>query len=80
MANTDDALARSPEASALRVGRALRARRKELGATQEELAELAGVSTRFIGALERGKPTARFDHVAAVALALGVDIEVTPTW
>ncbi|WP_394552514.1 helix-turn-helix domain-containing protein [Agromyces sp. MMS24-JH15] len=70
----------TPEASAARIGRALRSRRRELRVTQEELAELAGVSTRFIGALEGGKPTARLDHVAAVALALGVDLGITTTW
>lgn len=56
------------------VGRALRARRRELGLTQAELADLAGVSVRFLGDLERGKATVRFDHVLAVARTLGLTI------
>lgn len=53
----------------------LRARRKELGLTQRELADLAGVSTRFIHELEHGKATVQFDRVLAVATTLGLSIQ-----
>jgi HTH-type transcriptional regulator/antitoxin HipB len=55
---------------------ALRTRRRALGLTQEQLAELSGVSPRFIGALERGKPSVRLDHVSAVASTLGLALRV----
>ncbi len=51
-------------------------RRKALELGQDELAELAQVSPRFIRALEHGKPTARFDKVVAVLDALGLEIDV----
>ncbi len=49
----------------------VRARRKALGLTQRELAELAGVGVRFLSELERGKPTARVDAVNAVLAVFG---------
>jgi HTH-type transcriptional regulator / antitoxin HipB len=52
----------------------IRARRGRLNLTQAELADLAGVSPRFVGALEAGKPTARLDKVAAVLDALGLQL------
>ncbi|QAY73635.1 transcriptional regulator [Agromyces protaetiae] len=58
------------------IGAAVRARRRSLDLTQEELADLAGVSPRFLGALERGRPGARLDHVVAVLHALGLELEV----
>jgi y4mF family transcriptional regulator len=53
---------------------ALRNRRRELGLTQEELAELAGVSTRFMHDLENAKPTVQLDRVLAVAETLGLEL------
>lgn len=60
------------------LGREIAARRKELGVTQDELAALAGVSTRFLSSLERGKPTARLSTVLAVLDALGLEVTVAP--
>lgn len=54
---------------------ALLKRRKALGLTQVELADLAGVSARFIHELENGKNTVRLDRVMAVATALGLDLD-----
>lgn len=53
-------------------------RRKTLALTQEELAALAGVSTRFLSSLEGGKPTARLSTVLAVLDALGLEITIAP--
>lgn len=53
---------------------ALHARRKELRLTQQDLAELAGVSVRFIHDLENGKSTVQLDRVLAVARALGLEL------
>ena len=50
---------RTPE----QLGAAIRARRKELGATQVELAGLAAVGPRFVSEVEQGKPTAEWGKV-----------------
>lgn len=57
-------------------GPTLRDRRRDLGLRQEELAELAGVSTRFVGELESGKATARLDKFQEVLTALGLTLEI----
>lgn len=57
-------------------GEAIRTRRRHLHLTQEELSELAGVSTRFIHDLEHGKPTVRLDSVVAVTTALGLTFDL----
>lgn len=64
-----------PEAGPSDLAVALRQRRRELDLTQEQLADLAGVSVRFLGELERGKASVRLDHVLAVAHALGLRLE-----
>lgn len=60
------------------LGRSIATRRKLLGLTQEELAALAGVSTRFLSSLEGGKPTARLSTVLAVLDALGLEVTIAP--
>lgn len=55
---------------------ALRARRKDLGLTQQEIAELAGVATRTVHAVEAGKPTVRLDALLAVLSALGLQLRL----
>lgn len=65
-----------PEMITKRLGEQLRARRRELRLTQQELADLAGVSVRSIIALELGKPTVRFDVVSSVLTSLGLTLEV----
>jgi HTH-type transcriptional regulator / antitoxin HipB len=57
---------------------AVRRRRAELGLHQDELAALAGVSTRFVHMLEHGKPTVQLDKVLAVLGQLGVDFVLEP--
>ena len=52
------------------------ARREALGLRQEELAELAGCSPRFVHDLEAGKPTVQLDKVLAVLAALGLGLGV----
>lgn len=58
------------------LGQAVRARRRQLGLTQEEAAELAGVATRTVHALETGKPTLRLDALLAVLAALGLQLRL----
>lgn len=57
-------------------GPTLQNRRRNLGLRQEELAELAGVSTRFVGELESGKETVRLDKFQDVLSALGLTLEI----
>ena len=60
------------------VGQAVADRRRALGLRQEDLADLAEVSHRFVQALEAGKPTVRLDKVVAVLDALGLELTVVP--
>ena len=57
------------------LARDVRARRKDLGLTQVELADLAGCSPRFVRALEGGKTTVQLDKLLAVLDVLGLELE-----
>jgi HTH-type transcriptional regulator / antitoxin HipB len=67
-------MARTP----IELGNALRARRRELGLTQEEVSSVIGVNRRVIGELERGKGTVQLQIAMEVARVLGLDIELEP--
>lgn len=56
----------------------VRARRRELGLTQHEVADLAGVSTRFVHTVETGKPSLRLDRLLQVLDVLGLGLELVP--
>lgn len=56
----------------------IRDRRKSLLLTQEQVAELAGCSTRFVRSLEAGKPTVRLDKLLAVLDTLGLEFSAQP--
>jgi HTH-type transcriptional regulator / antitoxin HipB len=60
------------------LGEVVRQRRAELGLRQDELADLAGVSTRFVHTLEAGKPTVQLDRVTAVLEVLGLELAIVP--
>lgn len=64
---------------AVEIGRRVREARDSLGLRQDELALAAGVSTRVIHQIERGKPTSRLDTLLRVLGALGLTIDVIPT-
>ncbi len=55
---------------------AVRARRARLGLRQEELAELAGCSTRFVHTVEAGKASLRLDKLIELLGALGLGLTV----
>ena len=55
---------------------AVRSRRRRLGLGQAELADLAGVSERFVYALENGKRSVQLDKALAVLSALGLHLEI----
>jgi y4mF family transcriptional regulator len=58
----------------LEVGERVRARRRDLGLTQQTLADLAGCSPRFVRSMESGKPTVRLDKVVDVLDVLGLEL------
>ena len=51
-------------------------RREELGLRQEELAELADCSVRFVHTIEAGKTTLRLDKLLDVLTVLGLRLEI----
>lgn len=57
-------------------GARFRARRRELGLTQQDLSDLSGVSVRFLHDLESDKPTVRLDVLLSAADALGLELEL----
>jgi y4mF family transcriptional regulator len=65
----------TPIHDAKRLGELVRSRRRELGLTQTEVAEVANTNLRFLSELERGKPTARLANVMRVLSTLGIDLE-----
>ena len=58
------------------LGKFVRERRRANGLTQRELGELAGVGTRFVSELERGKPTLRLDSLRKVLHVFGKTLAV----
>jgi HTH-type transcriptional regulator / antitoxin HipB len=64
--------------TAIELGNALRARRRELDLTQEDISGVIGVNRRVIGELERGKGTVQLRIAMEVARVLGLDIELEP--
>lgn len=64
--------------TARELGTALRARRRELGLTQDELARRPGVTRQWMIRLERGHRTAELGLVLAVVRVLGLAIDLQP--
>jgi HTH-type transcriptional regulator / antitoxin HipB len=65
-----------PSPHNLALGKALRARRQQLGLSQIQLCDLAGVGPVFLHDLERGKPTLRLDKLLVVLEVLGLGLEL----
>lgn len=59
------------------VGNIIRAKRKELGYTQRELAQMSGSGTRFISDIENGKSTMQVGRVIDLLHVLGFDVSIT---
>lgn len=59
------------------IGSALRAARRRLGLTQQEVADLAGLSDRTVRDLEKGSHSPSLGAVIAVVTVLGLRLEVT---
>ncbi len=56
----------------------IRDRRRSLELTQDQLADLAGCSQRFVRAVESGKPGVRLEKVLDLVRVLGLAIELVP--
>lgn len=63
-----------PVASISDLGTLVRARRSQLGFSQQRLADLAGVGRRFVSELEAGKPSLEVDRVLQCCGAIGIDL------
>lgn len=59
------------------LGALVRAVRKEARLDQASAAGLAGVGTRFLGDIERGKPTVQLGLVLQVLARFGLEVTVT---
>lgn len=57
------------------IGNMLRMLRKNKGLSQEQLGELSGLHTNYIGAVERGEKNTTLDSLFKIVSALEVDIE-----
>ncbi|WP_104175981.1 type II toxin-antitoxin system Y4mF family antitoxin [Arthrobacter sp. Y81] len=55
----------------------VRARRAALRLTQHDLAQLAGVSERFVRFVEQGKRTVQMDSLLALLQTLGLELQLT---
>lgn len=56
------------------LGAEVRERRTQLRLTQDDLADLAGCSPRFVRSLESGKASVRVDKLVDVLDALGLEL------
>ncbi len=56
------------------LGSRIRARRKSLGWTQEDLADKAGIDRSYVGGVERGIRNLTFTVLCQICAALGCDV------
>ena len=64
--------------TAIELGELIRLRRRELGLTLQRASSLAGVGSRFLSELERGKPTVELEKTLTVLQLLGLEIQIGP--
>lgn len=57
-----------------RFGRAVRVRRKELGVSQEEFADLCGLHRTYMGGIERGERNLSLMNIEKIARALKINL------
>ena len=55
----------------------VRSRRAVLRLTQQDLAQLAGVSERFVRFVEQGKQSVQLDSLLALLDTLGLELQLT---
>jgi HTH-type transcriptional regulator/antitoxin HipB len=59
-------------------GAVVRERRRQMGITQAQLADVAGVSRKAVIDIESGKPTAQWQIALSLARSLGLNVIVRP--
>lgn len=59
----------------LAFGQRIRTLRTEMGWSQEDLAEAAGLHRNYVGGIERGERNVGLDNIHALALALDVPVQ-----
>ena len=62
------------------IGAAIRTRRKRIGMTQQDVAEIAGLQRQTISRVEAGNNAVAVATVARVAAVVGLDLLVTPRY
>jgi transcriptional regulator with XRE-family HTH domain len=62
------------------IGAVIRFRRKHLGMTQQDVAEIAGVQRQTISRVETGNGTVAVTTLALVAKVVGLDLGVNPRY
>lgn len=62
-----------------KLGVFIRTLRKRMNINQKDLALASGTGLRFIGELEKGKPTCQLGKTLLVLKTLGIKIELTPS-
>jgi transcriptional regulator with XRE-family HTH domain len=58
----------------VRFGRALRERRRKLGVSQEEFADLCGLDRTYVGGIERGERNVALVNIEKLAKALKISL------
>ena len=58
------------------LGSQIRTRRRTLKLTQQELADLAEVSSHFVLEVEKGKESIRLDKLTKILKVLGLNLEL----
>jgi len=64
--------------TAQQIGNMVKKERKAMSLTQAELALASGTGLRFIGELERGKPTCQIGKTLTVLRTLGIRLTAFP--
>ena len=62
------------------IGAAIRTRRKRIGMTQQDVAEIAGLQRQTISRVEAGNNAVAVATVARVAAVIGLDLLVAPRY
>jgi HTH-type transcriptional regulator/antitoxin HipB len=63
-----------------KIGAAIRIRRKQLGMTQQDVADIAGLQRQTISRVEAGNEAVSFSSVARIAAVVGFELGVTPRY
>ncbi len=58
----------------IRFGKALRQRRRKLGVSQEEFADLCGLDRTYVGGIERGERNLALVNIEKLAKALKISL------